>query len=623
MNHTDRAVRGESQSWLAFERLAARRHMKIAHLLTSCAVLFFACGSAAHGAEEAGALAAQGYNVLKTYCYRCHGQRFDVPGYSVLNREILLNKAPDEDDTIRYVTPGQPDKSLIWQRAGVRKDMPPGDNPKPPAADLAILQKWIEAGAPFPASGVRKFIEQRAVYALIRDDLTQARREDRPFLRYFSLANLHNDSFERRIGQHGKNFDDADLHLARAALAKLANSLSWMQEIVVPRIVDRGQSEVLLAVDLRDLGWDERNLWNEILKQYPYGLTHETAPPDDAFREIASQVYELSGSKVPVLRVDWFVDQAARPPLYHTLLGLPTTAGELEKLLRVNVDSDFLRDRLARAGFAESGVSRNNRLVDRHAALYGAYWKSYDFAKSETTGSLFQFPLGPRFSGNPFDRQAFDHAGGELIFNLPNGLQGYLLVNAQGKRIDKGPVEIVRDLKETSGSPEVVNGISCMGCHEHGMIRFQDTIREGLAVAGEARIKVQRLFSTPDDMKKLLDKDEQRFLRALDECCGTFLRAAGEKERSAGSFPEPISATARYYQKDLELEDVAAELGIADPKELQILIKSNARLRELGLAPLMQGAAIKRSNWQSLEKGLSPFQRTAFEIELGTPQQSL
>lgn len=331
----------------------------------------------------------------------------------------------------------------------------------------------------------------------------------------------------------------------------------------------------------------------------------------------------MAGSKVPAVRVDWFLDNASRPPLYHTLLGLPNTVGELEKQLRVDPETDFLRNKLARAGFAESGVSRNNRLVDRHIALYGAYWKSYDFAKSETKGNLFQFPLGPDFDNNPFPNQVFEHAGGEMIFNLPNGLQAYLLADAKGARIDKGPVEIVRDLKETSGTPEVINGLSCMACHEHGMIRFRDTIREGLAVAGDAKLKVRDLFPPKEQMDKLLEKDEQRFLRALSEAMAPFLQVDADAKRDIKSFPEPIGTLARYYQKDLELDDVASELGFEDPKELQTLIRTNSRLLQYGLGPLLQGAAIKRSHWQTLEKSLSPFQQSASELQVGTPHRSL
>lgn len=578
--------------------------------------------TAAMSADADPQIAAQGYNVLKTYCYRCHGVKFDVEGFNVLSREILVGKAPEDDPNAKYIVPGQPDASLMWQRAGIKGDMPPGANAKPSPAELAVFRKWIEAGAPFPAAQRRQYIGEKEIYTIIRDDLRAAPREIRPFRRYFTLTNLHNNSFDKRFGKNGKNFDEADLRLARGAFAKLVNSLSWQKEIIVPKIVDAGKAEVVLCVDLRELGWDQRRLWNAILRENPYALKQNLSL-DPELRELANETYEMSGTQVPYVRVDWFLETAARPPLYHTMLDLPHDTDKLEALLRVDVIGDFLREKLARAGFAESGVSRSNRLVDRHAALYGAYWKSYDFAKSEDTGNLFQFPLGPTFRENPFPKQAFVHAGGEMIFHLPNGLQGYFLTDNHGKRIDKGPVEIVRDLKETSGSPEVVNGISCMACHEHGMIRFRDTIRQSLAVQGEAQLKVERLFPKADEMKRLLDKDELRFVQSLEEAMGPFLKVGADKERPIKSFPEPIGALARFYQKDLELEDVAAELGMADPRELQLLIKSNSVLRDLGLGPLLQGAAIKRSHWHSRDKSSSPFQRTALELGLGTPHRSL
>jgi serine/threonine-protein kinase len=124
-------------------------------------------------------------------------------------------------------------------------------------------------------------------------------------------------------------------------------------------------------------------------------------------------------------------------------------------------------------------------------------------------------------------------------------------------------------------------------------------------------------------MDKYLEKDEQRFLKALSEAAGPFLQAGADANKDIKGFPEPIGTLARYYQKDLELDDVASELGIEDTKEFQNLIRSNPKLRQLGLGPLLQGASIKRSHWQSLEKQLSPFQQSAFEIQIGTPHRSL
>ena len=100
-------------------------------------------------------------------------------------------------------------------------------------------------------------------------------------------------------------------------------------------------------------------------------------------------------SNIPSIQVDWFLATAASPPLYHELLSLPLTDGELETRLGVDVDRN-LRDapgvRVWRAGFNNSGVSNNNRMVERHAFRDGAYWKSYDFAGNVGTQNIFTHP---------------------------------------------------------------------------------------------------------------------------------------------------------------------------------------------------------------------------------------
>ena len=555
------------------------------------------------------ALADQAHALLKKYCYRCHGVRFEVPGYNVLDRDILVAKRGEDDPP--YVVPGKPEESYLWERVGVDKDMPPS-GPKPSDEERKLIERWILAGAPFPIADLvtRPIKTEKDVLAAIRDHLRHVREGDRAFLRYFTLHNLHND---RSLG-------DDDLRLARAAVAKLVNSLSWKPEIVVPEAIDPAQT--VLAIDLRDVGWDERHLFDEILGRYPYGLKHDK-DRDEPTRALAAEVYTLSGSSMPYVRADWFVATASRPPLYHTLLDLPKEARALERLLKVDVEADFLNDKLARAGFATSGISSQNRLVDRHVALYGAYWKSYDFKRNEGTGNLFRFPLGPVFADNPFSRQAFEHAGGEILFNLPNGLQGYLLVDAKGNRIDAGPIEVVGDALKTSGTAAIVTGLSCMACHQRGMIPFKDTIREGLAVAGAARDKVERLFPEKAAMDKLLGRDEARFLKALDEATGPFLKVGDDRDKDIRDFAEPIGAVARAYLKDLGPAEVAGELGLGDLKDLTTRIQANPRLRQLGLAPLLQGAAIKRTEWDSLEgRFISTFQEVARELELGTPFRS-
>ena len=70
-----------------------------------------------------------------------------------------------------------------------------------------------------------------------------------------------------------------------------------------------------------------------------------------------------------------------------------------------------------------------------NSTSFGAYWRSYDFATNAGKQNIFTHPL------------TFTPSGGEIIFNLPNGLQGYLLVDGRGSRIDDAPIAIVSILQ--------------------------------------------------------------------------------------------------------------------------------------------------------------------------------
>ncbi len=234
-----------------------------------------------------------------------------------------------------------------------------------------------------------------------------------------------------------------------------------------------------------------------------------------------------------------------------------------------------------------------------------------------------RFPLGPNVKSNRFADEAFEHAGGEIIFNLPNGLQGSLLTDAKDNRINEGPTEVVRDKSETAGSVAVVNGLSCMSCHQHGMLKdFTDIVRASTRVGGDALDKVRELYVPTKDLAALLDKDEDRFLRALDRSTGLFLKIGKEKDRDIKDFPELIGPIARsYLLKEVDAASAARELGIEDKAVLETAIKTNKRLIRLGLLPLARGGTIKREVWESLEALYSPMQEAARVLELGTPQR--
>jgi len=557
---------------------------------------------------QEGDLATTAKGLLKKYCYRCHGVRFETPNLNVLDHDALVAKRGA--DELPFVSKGNPEESELWVRLGQEKDMPPS-GAKPTDAERNLIRRWIEAGAEFPLDASNRPIKgEKEVLLAIRDHLRGMREADRGFQRYFTIHNLLNN----------KTFSNDDIRLARAATSKLINSLSWEPDLVVPKAIDR--EEAVFALDIRSVGWDEHDRWGEILTYYPYGLKHDQGQDQD-LREVSREVYLLAKTNVPFIRADWFIAHASRPPLYHALVKIPEHANELEKTLRVDTVSDFMNGKLKRAGFATSGVSSQNRLVDRHSASYGAYWKSFDFKSNTGKGNLPRNPLGPVFHDNPYPRLAFEQAGGEIIFNLPNGLQGYMLVDDKDQRIDVGPIEVVGDSLKTAGTAAIVNGLSCMACHAQGILTFKDTVRQGAGVFDAAAEKVEQLYPEQAEMDKLIARDQKRFVDALEVVMGPFLQQGDDQDKPIRDFAEPVGLFARIYLKDLGPEEVAAELGLNDPKELATMFRANKTLRAIGLAPLLNGNPIKRTDWDSLDgKAMSTFQEAAQSLGLGTPVNS-
>jgi serine/threonine-protein kinase len=314
------------------------RHRLFAAVLAAAA-LAVPC----RAADEKARLAGQARLILEKNCYRCHGQNGSNDGgfNYVLDFQKLVGKK---------VVAGDPEKSRLFRRMGVNRTMPPEDEKQRPTdADITVVKKWIEAGAPAPAvvAADRPFLTDKDVLQAVRDHLKRTPRDERRFQRYFTLTHLHN--------QPAARVKDADLRVYRAALAKLVNSLSWKKDLVLPEAADAAGT--VLAVDLRRLDWDQAGLWREILNVYPYGLKHDHLPDDSAVNELAEEVAELAGTDLPAVRADWFLAAAGRPPLYHTLLQLPKNARDLERRLDVDVADNFDRGLLARAAFNGSGVS--------------------------------------------------------------------------------------------------------------------------------------------------------------------------------------------------------------------------------------------------------------------------
>lgn len=495
-------------------------------------------------AEPDRAIARQVHDILKTHCYRCHGQDGVVEGglNYILDFKALVAR--------KKVIPGEPGQSRLYRRLTTPKNpMPPHDEKvRPSPAEIAVIKQWIEAGAPdvLGPAAKRAPVSEAEIVQAIHDDLEKMDRRARRFTRYFTIANLAN-----------AGLSEDELQTYRHGLAKLINSLSWEPKIAVPRPVDPGRT--ILAIDLRDYRWSPA-VWKCVLDRYPYGILHAAG--------VARAVYAATECELPYVRADWFVFAASRPPLYHDVLQLPRTDRELERDLGIDAAANIDAGRVARAGFNGSGVSRNNRLLERHPCAHGAYWKSYDFAGNTGRQNLFAHPLGPADH-----ERSFKHDGGEIIFNLPNGLQAYLLVDGKGNRIDEGPTKIVS--VKNKPDPTVINGISCMACHAHGMIDKADQVRghadKNPAAFTEEELRAIRALYPPEAVfRSLLRKDAERFGHAVE--------ATGARLGQT----EPVVALAGRFEGELDLATVAAELALPPELLLRGLERSPSLAQRLG-----------------------------------------
>ena len=464
---------------LISDLIGARHFIAFVSLLTLIA-------SSQHVAAQS-QLAQDAYAIFEGSCLICHGADGAYRETLLMEHDALIGGGT--------VVPGNPNASELYKRLlgntenGVQ--MPFGQPPLPPQS-IEAIRRWIVAGAPdwatIPTTNSR-FISPGEILNTIETHLMSLEPFDRAYARYFTLAHLYNAGEPTGILQE-----------YRKALYKLVNSLSWGLDVINPIPID--PQATIFYIDLRHYEWDVNDAWSKIEEAYPYHISFD-APAQLGLRNQLGRLQTQMKTDVPSVHIDWFIATASTPPLYHELLSLPLTDRELETRLEVDVARNLINApgvRVSRAGFNNSGVSNNNRVVERHTSRYGAYWKSYDFAGSVGAQNIFTHPLN------------FTHDGGEAIFNLPNGLQGYYLVNASGFRLDEAPINIVSN--PAASDPTVRNGLSCIGCHTEGMKTLEDQVRsviESNTNPPYNKAQALRLYVEKSDMDARVSGDMERY----------------------------------------------------------------------------------------------------------------
>ena len=581
----------DKQAMYAF---LADRELKVTPVATSsepvCSEATAQTGLGGGNAEAASAADA----FIGKYCRNCHGPGESSQGSFPAGdlASIAANAA--------FVTPGNAAKSLLYTSVTSGR-MPLGK--RPADAEVQSLATWIDsltqsdipvAAAAGKTERSRPMIGYRDFIELALRDVTRIDERDQPFMRYFSYRDQYNgmmscethETFLKRM------------QVLAGGFKKLLNSLSYGPNLVIPDEVE-GSNGLLVRVDIRDLEWSADD-YDFLINEYFYGVD----PTSDASLHALAKATQ---TQLPIMRIDWFMSNGARPKVYNRLMKLPTHIRELETRFKIDVDQNIHRGRVLRAGFADgsSGVSDHNRMLERHDMPFGGYyWKSYDFGGDVGRQVLKRFPHGPKELKLEAGLQSFEHDGGEMVFSLPNGMQGYYLSTAEGAQLDVGPTAIVSFRKRPIGKGvEIINARSCFDCHYDGILSKRDQIREHIQTSTlfskDQQDVLLALYAPQEELDEAYKRDRDRFVASLDRLGITEPTPDGGKTSlKAPGGAEIFTYFADKYEDELNFEQLAAEFDMTPEQfasDIRRLTDVNAlRIGIDWVATLESGATIPR-----------------------------
>ncbi|MEO8183009.1 MAG: hypothetical protein ABI895_29605 [Deltaproteobacteria bacterium] len=509
--------------------------------------------------------------ILQQNCARCHSGGTGSGGmnYILDLKQLVVNDK---------VVPSIKEDSQLYVRMQ-QQSMPPAyeRTQRPTWGQIDQVGQFIDELSPdlFGSDDSCKtlpFIEQDDQIALMAQDISKLDATDQPFTRYLTITYSSNAG--------GCEGERKELERQRFALYKGINSVSTNPQVAKPFAIDEEQT--IFRIDIRDYNWN---------RQIDL-LDNGTVLFDDAWDAIvdgvgafavpftgdqADDLVQDSATEVPFLPVNAFIQATEFGDLYYSLIGAKANLFDFERdVLKLDTIAEIADDNLLRGGFSNSGVSKQERVLNRFdqgtAGGY-AYWISFDFdggSGNEANNGLVLGLANESIYENPID---FKFTGGEAIFNLPNGFQGYYVANAAGARLNEAPVGIVIDPAQNNGI--VTNGASCHSCHNAGMITFTDTVRQYVL---ENKTKfdndtfeaVMNQYPSEVEFQKAMDLDSELHVSAV------------EKSGIKRGTPDAVS---RLYL-DFQLGNVTATVAAGELQVTEAVLLDNLQLLDPKLSNL-------------------------------------
>jgi mono/diheme cytochrome c family protein len=497
--------------------------------------------------------------ILQTNCGDCHigqGSQGDF-GYLLDVQELVNSKK---------VIPGAKEDSQLYTRM-VGGTMPPAFRrviQTPTYGQIDQVGKWIDELQLEDPDGVCEPLEfmsvDEQIEAMQADIQSLDPVNEQPFTRYLTIT------YSSNAGECGRA-----LQRQRYALFKGINSVSTNPVIGRPVPID--ENETIYRIDIRDYNWDrDIDLEDDGVVDFPDGWEAIVANNDNATAAFmieyqgdnADDLKLDAGTNIPFMPVNVFLQATEFGDLYYTLIGGRANLFDFElEVLGIDTVAEIADNNLARAGFSNSGVSKQERVLNRFDSGVAGnqnYWISFDFdggGGGEIEGEFVQNLSNESIFSDPL---GFAFAGGEAIFSLPNGLQGYYVAAANGNRLATAPIGVVIDPAQNNGL--VTNGASCHSCHNAGMITFTDQVRQYVEenkrdFDNDTYEDVMEQYVSAAEFQRLMDQDSEVHIAAMER--------AGIPRKT----PDAISRVYLDFQLgNVTLNVAAAEFGVT-PEELE------------------------------------------------------
>jgi hypothetical protein len=397
-------------------------------------------------------------------------------------------------------------------------------------------------------------------------DLQRFPPGQRPFLKYFTSYTLPPD-LNKNIGKD---------------LSFVVNSLSSGLIIKQPDKV----TDTLYRVDIRNYNWTQ-DAWER--------STNDAEPyirlpfiPEEVYEKIRYQ----SGNSL--VRADWFIkygldaqsqlDLGVKELMYYNLLygKKLKNLDEFRNFWGVDI-AKIRKFQLERGGVVDtndSEVSRHHRLLSRARTEIGYYWETFDDPNFDYVEDL---------KATESKRSA-----GEIICTNFAGLQVYLLVNGNNEVVEFGDPGLVRDVQDPNDF-RVRTAWSCVRCHENGINKINDQIKQVLATNVELNLSGldkdslyrQRFYLS--EINSYVEEDELAYKRVMKEVNG----------RTPKENLESLQKIISFYNRNITPDQASIECGVP----VDILKEKLKRAPSARLAKMANGGTIPREVWEQVKNG--------------------